>query len=108
MTKKEILEAIKLIEKKNKVKYDLRSDEDTNQLFFELSQKIDIPFEIYARSTEDDYWLQCEYYSRKLQKTIIWSHDVGNFDDTKEVADYIIHITREVKEFESKLSFKKN
>lgn len=104
-TKKELLKIIKKIEKKNGVKYDLRDDNDADLLFADLKQAGVMDFGVYGRGDfgGSDYWLQAEYYSKKLQRTVIWDHDVGNFDDIDEVADFIIHTSKELVAFEKKL-----
>jgi hypothetical protein len=101
-TKQEILKEIKKLKKK----FDLTYDEQTEQLFFELEQKLNLNFSICGRGNINgtDFWLQCEYYSLKIRKTIIWSYDIGNFDDYNEIADYIIHTTNEIQDFENRLS----
>lgn len=105
MTKEKILQTIIDLEKE-KGTYDLTSDTDTELLFYELEKELNLNlnFGLYQRNNTDmDYWLQTEYYSYNLGKTIIWSHDAGNFDDANEVADYIITTTQEIKDFEARL-----
>ena len=102
MNKQDILKEIKKITKKNGV--DLTYDEQVERLFYELEQKLDLNFSVYLRSSVNDGWLQCEYHSKKLGKTIIWNYEVGNFDDFEEMADFIINTTKEIKVFERKLT----
>jgi hypothetical protein len=102
MTKEKILKAIEDID----TKFDLTSDFDTDMLFHEIDQKIGLSFDIDEHATQDDSWLECFYHSNKLGKTILWDSEVGNFDDYDEVADYIIRITQEIKDFESSITKK--
>ena len=67
-----------------------------------------ISYCITQRSDESDTWLQCEYYSDNIGKTIIFDYDqVWNSDgETVELmADSVIALDNEVKSFESKISF---
>ena len=102
MTKEGILKEIEGIVKENG-EYDLTYDEQTERLFYEIGLKIELPFDVYSRQITDDGWLQAEYYSSKLGKTIIWNYDVGNFDDYDEVADFIIDTSKEIEDFERQL-----
>ena len=103
MTKKDILKAIREIEKEDG-KTDFSYDENVDRLFYDIAQRIELPFDCYLRnSSGGDSWLQSEYYSDKLRKTIIWNYDVGNFDDKNELADFIIRESKEIEAFEAKL-----
>lgn len=105
MNKQKILDIIKKAEQKNGNKFDLNYDEQTDRLFHYLTQALDLELSVEMRDGvhAEEYWLQCEYYSRSLGKTIIWQYDVGNFDDYDEVADYIIETEKEIAEFERQL-----
>lgn len=107
MKKEKILKAIKKCINDYGQDYDLESDNGTEQLFCDIFQILETPFSVYMRNCENDYWLQCEYWSNKLKKTIIWNYDVGNFDDYDEVADYIVNTTKEIKAFEKNITIKK-
>lgn len=74
-------------------------------MFQYLTQSLDLELSVELRGSADgaDFWLQAEYYSQKLGKTIIWQYEVGNFDDYDEVADYIIETEQEIEEFERSL-----
>ncbi len=106
MTKEKVLESIKKCVRDYGGDYNLNYDEATDSLFHSLDQVIGLDFAIELRSNAcgDDYWLQCEYWSEKLKKTVIWDYDVGNFDDYNEVADYVIRTTKLIKDFEAKIS----
>jgi len=104
MTRQKILDTIKEIEAE-KGTFDLTYDEQIDRLFVYLTQNLDLGLSVELRSNANglDYWLQTEYYSRKLGKTIIWDYDTGNFDDYDEVADYIIETEAEIEDFEERL-----
>lgn len=82
---------------------DYGDDYQVENLFYWIETEIGLDFALYQRSSTSDSWMQCEYYSHKLRKTVIWSYDVGNFDDADEMADYIINTGAEIKAFEEKL-----
>lgn len=102
MDKKKILEVIKKLDKEND--YDLSYDFDTEKLFHDIDCEIGLLFDIVNGGNDSDSWLQCEYWSNKIGKQIIYDCEVGNFDDHDEVADYIINTTKEIKSFEDKLT----
>jgi len=107
MTKQELQKKIKkIIIKKFDNECDFTSDSDMDLLFCDIEQDGLMDFTVNGRGDfgGTDYWLQTEYYSKKLQKTIIWSHDTGSFDDIEEVADFIINTTKEIRAFEKKLT----
>lgn len=105
MTKEKILEIIKKAEQENGEEFDLTSDTQTGILFNYIVQSLDLDICIGTRCdiSSDDFWLQTEYYSKRLRRTIIWDYEVGNFDDYDEVADYIIRKEKDIQEFEEKL-----
>ncbi len=108
MTKEKILEAIKEAEiKRQGGEFDLRSDTEAESLFYELALLIDLPFYVGIKQTDNDGWTECDYWSEKLKKTVIWNSDVGNFDDYDEVADFIINTSKEIKDFEERITLKK-
>ncbi len=105
MTKEKILQAITQAENESGGEFDLTYDEQTECLFDYLTQTLDLRLSVKTRSdaSGSDYWLQAEYYSDKLQKTIVWKYEVGNFDDYDEVTDYIIRTEKEIAELEAQL-----
>lgn len=103
MTKEKILETIKQAETENGNEFDLTYDEQTDRLFNYLTQSLDLELSVELRESTTDSWLQCEYYSRKLGKAIIWKYDTGDFDDVEEVADFIIRTEQEIADFEARL-----
>lgn len=111
MKKQELKKEIKrIINREMSGEMDFRSDTDTDLLFQQLEQHGAVTlFSVYGRGdySSDNYWLQTEYYSKKLQMTVIWSYDTGNFDDIDEVVDFIINTSKELRAFEKSLSIKK-
>jgi hypothetical protein len=99
MTKKDIL---KIIEKSEQ-SFDLEYYEDIERLFYLLAQNFNLEMSVELRQSDMDSWLQTEYYSNKLGKTIIMHYDVGHFEDYEEVAEYIIETEKEIAEFERQL-----
>lgn len=100
MTKEKILEVIKKLGND----YDLSYDFDTEKLFHDIDCEIGLPFDITNGGNDSDSWLECGYYSNKIRKYIQMNCDVGNFDDYDEVADYIINTSKEIADFEAKLT----
>ena len=104
MNKTKLLKLVRKLAKKEKTNF---NSTDVDLLFHEIEKQVDIPFSMYGRSDggfDGNYWLQVEYYSKKIKQTIIWNYDVGNFDDADELTDFIINTSKEVKNFERKLT----
>lgn len=65
---------------------------DENILIGEMTDKlmdegiIDFAFEF--RENESDAWLQCEYWSEKLNKTIIMDYDAPSYFDNHDNPDF--------------------
>lgn len=88
--------------------FDFGYNTDIDYLFEHLQQELGediMSFDVGLRgnASGEDWWLQTEYYSRKLGKAIIWEYDTGDFDDVEEVADFIIRTEQEIAEFERQL-----
>ncbi len=103
MNKEKILKIIQDAVVENGTDFDLDYDEQIEKLFNYIVQSLDLSFNYSLRNGNEDYWVQIEYYSNKIQKTIIWDYDAGNYDDYNELADAILHLDKEIKEFEAKL-----
>ena len=80
----------------------------------DLEEKDLINFSYNYRETESDSWLQCEYYSEKLNKAIIFDYDApsffDDFDDISAIekfADVLAETQQEIIKFESKINFTK-
>ncbi len=66
-----------------------------------------IAIELRCDSGGTDYWLQAEYYSRKIGKTIIFDYDFQDyFENAEEFAGVLSRAEDEVREFEKRLSIK--
>lgn len=91
------------------VKYPLSELEDIEYLINQIEQNYNLIFGVYVRGSSDgmDFWLQAEYWSKKLKKTIIWDYDWNsNFENEDELIEVINNTSKEIKDFESRLSIK--
>lgn len=110
MDKEKVLEAIKAWKVENEIDLDKPAidykyfGEDVDNFYYFLEDKLGLPFSLYYRAGRDESWLQCDYFSDKIRKTIVMSHDVGDFDDDDELADFIVSMAEEVKELEDRLT----
>lgn len=101
--------AIKKIIKDNKLegiyaKEDYHENRCIVRLAYELERKGLISFQITEQQTDSDAWLQVDYHSNRLGKTIIWQHDAQTeFEDIEELTEYFEGIESEIKAFESQL-----
>jgi hypothetical protein len=51
-----------------------------------------------------DYWIQEEYYSEKLKKTIIWDYDANDYFENKDdLIAYIETTHNDIIDFEKKI-----
>lgn len=69
-----------------------------------------INFGLYERRgmISGDWWTQCEYFSKKIKRTIIFNYDYQDYFDTLEVfADKLASTEAYISEFENKLLIKK-
>ncbi len=89
--------------KKNNVNENLESGDITN-FVKELEIEGLINFSVEERTNENgDWWLQLEYYSNKLQKTIIFDYDFcEKYDTIDELAKDIIEYKNKIDILESK------
>lgn len=84
----------------------LNDDETVERFFCELEglKDINMLFSVRTMSSNNDYWLQADYYSDKLGKTIILSHDFdGYFEDATDIEEVIEKTNQEVREIEDRL-----
>jgi hypothetical protein len=89
---------------------------DENLLICEMSRELEsaniINFSLEYRESDCDSWLQCEYYSKKVQKTIIFDYDsdvdLGEYKSEfafKDIAEGLAEYEEQIQAFENKLSF---
>lgn len=85
------------------------SDIEVENFFYNIGLETDLPFSIYARLDANSSWLQCEYWSKKLKKTIIWDYNVQclGIKDSNDLADFIIKTSKDIKAFEKSILIKK-
>lgn len=101
-------EQIKELLKQEEISFPMNDMDDLNMLFYTIEEHTDlcIPFTVQVRVASDgqDAWAQAEYYSSKLNKTIIWSYDVNYmFDDEDELISFIENTTKDINIFEERL-----
>lgn len=97
---------IKKIVKKEKFDFENIHFDHVERLFYALECENITSFSVYVRSSfsGDDSWLQTEYYSEALGKTIIWDYDTQHsFEDIDELVDFIERTNKELLDFEKKL-----
>lgn len=100
-----ILEALK----KNYPEFKSGAEIDQNLLVCEMTQCLEsenlISFRYEYRECEADSWVQVEYYSNKIKKTIVWDYDVDyNFGNIEAFTKTLEEYEKEIKRFESKIS----
>ena len=102
LTKSNIIKVLN----KNDIDSIEESIEAIESYFTIIEQKFDLYLTINGRSnlSGDDYWLQAEYYSPKMQKTVIWDYSYPRqFDSIEDFAETIIATEKAISEYESKL-----
>lgn len=66
---------------------------------------LEMSLELRSDSFDSDYWLQVEYYSKKLEKTIIFDYDYeDNYTDVNSFAEAIVDTELKITAFENKLT----
>lgn len=79
--------------------------EDLQTLSLELESRGEINFCLEEKSGGSDYWLQAEYYSKKLKKTIVWDHSFqDSFEGVDEFAETVMRTSSEICEFEKRIT----
>jgi len=74
-----------------------------------LSSENLIYYSITRVSDDSDEWLQCDYYSKKLGKTIIWDYGFGyesDGDTVELMAESIYQLDQDIINFEARISLK--
>jgi len=61
---------------------------DVCNITSELESQGLIDFDFCYRESESDSWLQCEFYSKKLNKTIIFDYDAPSYFDNHDNPDF--------------------
>jgi len=87
---------------------DLTDREDISKLanILEENENINFCLEVRGSWSGDDYWLQAEYYSKKLGNTIIWDyHYPSSFESIDEFAETIMRTSSEICEWEKLITF---
>lgn len=74
-------------------------------LTYELEQEGLISFQAVHRENENsDHWVQVEYHSLKIDKTIIWDHDIiTEFDEVADLVEWLETTEKEIKDFDAQL-----
>jgi len=71
-----------------------------------LGQYFGVELSLSDVESESDYWVQADYYSKTLQKAIIWDYDVP-VESISQLIDYFLETEKEVIAFEKRISLKK-
>jgi len=103
LTKENILIFLKKEEIENEPIGDLEKIEDLCKI---LEGEFNTIFSVVisCNSSQSDYWLQADYYSNKIKKTIIFDYDYqSNYENLEELADVYIATAKKIEEFEKKL-----
>ena len=105
MNKKELTKFVEnYIE--NSICLDWNDKDDISELSLEIEREFDTDFSIEVRGNDCDFWLQVEYYSKKLNKAIIFDYNfIDSFDGVDEFVDVYLETQKAVEEFEKKISF---
>ena len=107
INKKELTKFVENYIKKSNY-FNWNDKDNISELSLEIENKLDSDFSIEVRRTEFDFWLQLEYYSRKLNKTIIFDYDfIDYFDGINDFVDIYLATHKTIKEFEKKINFNK-
>jgi len=109
---------LKNLIKKSILKLDPELDEtlpiEDNQEIENYTYKLEedglIDFSILERTSQsgDDYWLQAEYYSNKIEKVVIFDYSYStSFENLDDFAQCLSDTDEQIKEFENKITFNK-
>lgn len=87
---------------------DIEKELDQNILIAEATQELYneglIDFDFNYREDCCDSWLQCEYFSKKLNKVIIIDYDAPqSFETLDDFIDVLLRYNEEVKDLESRI-----
>lgn len=103
-TKQKIKKIIKTLGYTNKNLTDLDYIQSITEEL-ETQNIINFSFLIRHNQSQTDHWLQTEYYSKKLQKTIIFDYNPqDSFKDINELITTIELTQKEINKFEKSIS----
>lgn len=106
MTKQELKKFVE----EEKIDFPLNDLETISGLFNDLESENLIKFSLGLRSDSSgsEWWLQNEYWSPKLNKTVIYDYNAThNYETLDELFDYIDYTAKKIDEFEAKITFNK-
>ncbi len=98
---------IKKVLKNQNVKFPLNDRGEIEKIFYYFdTNEVMLNFIVsLVGNNSSDWWLQAEYWSEKIGKTIIWNTDfLDSYEDEKELIDNTIFTNNAIKEFENKLT----
>jgi len=117
---KQLRKTIKTFLAKNYPDYMKTEIIDENLQIAEMTAELEnenlISFAFNFRENESgcDCWLQCEYFSKKINKSIIWDYDAPSYFDNQDIAyaidcfiDILIDYQKAIDKFEKNISLKK-
>ena len=96
--REEILPVIERLMAENNTDVSFASDIET--LFIDLDNEIGLNFELVDVG---DGFIEYRYFSKKINKGIIWHGEVLFPEDASQMADFIIATEKGIVEFEAKL-----
>ncbi len=109
-TKNKIVKACKEYIKETGSEIVLDDIKEIVEAFQFIEDEVELLLDIELRGDVNgyDFWLQAEYYSKKLQKAIIFDYDwASTFADIEEFADSIVHTENEIIAFEKRIRLMK-
>lgn len=83
--------------------------ETVSDLIDSIEDKFNLIWGVGIRSTRDgsDFWLECDYYSKKIQKTIVFDNDFpSEFENINEFTETILQYNKNIINFETNLIIK--
>lgn len=88
--------------------YDLENLEleQAEMLMFAIGEEVELGFSAEIRGRDTDYWLQVEYWSKKLGKSIIWQYSLILPTTPEGIIDYLERTQKEIKLFEKRIELK--
>lgn len=100
-----ILQRIKELINKNNFDFPINEARTLQQLCLDLTADNVIGFYVSDVNCGDDYWLQADYYSQAIGKTIVLDNDYqGYFETPEELAESLAYTQNEMLKLEAKLT----
>lgn len=84
--------------------------EDIEASIHKIDKQFSLNWYVVIRSTPDesDFWLECDYYSKKIGKTIVFNTDfINSFNNIDDFVETILQYDTNIKNFENNLKYAK-